>query len=357
MPTVTSTADSPTVFVVGAGASYEVELPLGSDLTSRIAQCLDFYSEGGRLRSGDELILEALKLAAKSGKYKAAPFTEYTGAGRRIAAAMPQALSIDNYLDVHNHSELVNLCGKLAIVRTILKAEAASTLRLRQTNTGPTLSFRDTGKTYFSRMFQLITENCRFDDLPNRLRRLCFVVFNYDRCIEHYLHYAVRNYYAVPPHDATSALSALRIFHPYGTVGSLPTDPVGEAVDLGGEVSPHQLLNIAGRVRTFTEGTDPNASDILAIRSAISSCRRLVFLGFAYHRLNLKLLSPDDPAPPANEHRKVFGTAFGVSQSDRELISIDLSRRFGVLDKSVILDSNVKCADLFGEYWRSLSLA
>jgi hypothetical protein len=344
-----------TVFVVGAGASKEADLPIGSDLTALIAECLSFRRERGKQQSGNALIYEALGLAAKSGQYGNRPFTDYIAAAHRISRAMPQAISIDNFLDVHNEDALVELCGKLAIVRSILLAEAKSTMRVRLTDTGPTLSFKDSSSTYFSVLFQQITENCKFADLPNRLRQLGFVIFNYDRCIEHYLHYAICNYYSVDERDASEALQALQIFHPYGTVGSLPTQLNGPLVALGAEPTARQLLDLASRIKTFTEGTNPLQSDILSLRAMLATCTRVVFLGFAFHKLNLQLLAPDLTADRASTAKRIFGTAHGISVSDLELITNDIASRLGSAPQHVALRRDLKCADLFAEYRRSLS--
>ena len=353
-----STLIPATVFILGAGASNEANLPVGSGLKTAIAECLHFYSERGQLRTGDELTLEALKLAAKEGTFGARPFADYTHAGRRIASAMPQALSIDNFIDVHSGDKLVELCGKLAIVRTILRAEANSFMKLRQSSAGhTTLSFQDIGKTYFSLLFQLITENCKFADLPERLRSVCFVIFNYDRCIEHYLYYAVQNYYGVAGSEAAVALADLRIYHPYGTVGALPWQDPASGIDLGAELPPRRLLNQATQIKTFTEGTDTHASDIVAIREAMRDSDRVVFLGFAFHKLNVQLLAPDMPSEQPQRKRTVFGTAHGISTSDVELVTNELASRLAAVPLRVALRNDLKCAGLFGEYWRSLSFA
>jgi hypothetical protein len=41
---------------------------------------------------------------------------------------MPQAISIDNFIDPHRSSSAVVLCGKLGITQAILEAERRSTL-------------------------------------------------------------------------------------------------------------------------------------------------------------------------------------------------------------------------------------
>lgn len=344
-----------TVFVVGAGASSEANLPIGSALTDHIAKCLNFRFERSELKSGDGHALDAIRVALKEPDFAGKSLNDFVNASRRIALAMPQAISIDNFLDVHNEDRVVEICGKIAIVREILRAESSSIMRPVDTNAGNyTLSFQGVRKTYYSYLFQLLTENCRFTDLPARLRRVCFVVFNYDRCIELYLRYAVQNYYAVSDAQAVEALKALRIFHPYGTVGQLPIASYGAPISLGGEPNGHDLLATARNIKTFTESTDPGSSNISDIRAAVQVSQRIVFLGFAYHRMNIELLSPTSKRASARGDRRIFGTAVGVSKSDLELISIDLAERFSISRESQYF-TDKPCSEMFGEYWRSLS--
>jgi hypothetical protein len=344
------------VFVLGAGASSEANLPVGSELTARVAECLNITFEAGRQRTGDELIYEALKQAARGHPTGANRVEAYVHAARRIAQAMPQAMSIDNFLDVHNEDELVELCGKLSIVHTILRQEAGSSLRVQDNRRGQTLSFAEARKTYFGLLFQLLTENCKFSDLPARLSGVAFVVFNYDRCLEHYLLYAIQNYYAVNREAALAALGRLSIYHPYGAVASLPAFGPGPQIAFGGEANSSVLLQLARGIRTFTEGTDPGSSEILAIRETMRTATRIVFLGFAFHRLNINLLAPEQIAPRGTVSARMFGTSHGISASDVELISADIMNRLRISREHVVLRSDLKCAGLLGEYWRSLSM-
>ena len=51
-----------TVFVIGAGASVEVGLPMGSELLKQIVKLTDIKFEYYTHKSGDPAILEALKI-------------------------------------------------------------------------------------------------------------------------------------------------------------------------------------------------------------------------------------------------------------------------------------------------------
>jgi hypothetical protein len=152
-------------------------------------------------------------------------------AARRISAAMPQAASIDNFIDAHRDDSLIEICGKLAIARWILDAEAASLMRVGK-NTHDTIDFKRLEKTWYNSFFQMIVHGARLNDIPSRLSRLAIVTFNYDRCIEMYLHGAFRNYYGITAADSSSLLEYLTIYHPCGSLGKIAQSPSSAARSL-----------------------------------------------------------------------------------------------------------------------------
>ena len=108
-----------TVIVVGAGASNEVGLPTGAGLKDKIADLLDFrFEHGVRLIRGSHLIYDALRLKVRGD------VNPYLHAAHHIRGALPQAKSIDDFLEIHKDDEKIELCGKLAIVQSVLAAEA-----------------------------------------------------------------------------------------------------------------------------------------------------------------------------------------------------------------------------------------
>lgn len=56
-----------TVFVIGAGASIEVGLPIGAELLRQIVGLTRFTFELSRRKTGDEFIFNALKILLDEG--------------------------------------------------------------------------------------------------------------------------------------------------------------------------------------------------------------------------------------------------------------------------------------------------
>ena len=88
----------------------------------------------------------------------------------------------------------------------------------------------------------------------------------------------------------------------------------------------------------------------------IMEAETIVFLGFAFHPLNMKLLTPPNGAYP----RRIFATTFGMSDADEQVIKNDIWRMLG--RKEISLSSleepefaQVTCADFFQQYFRSMS--
>lgn len=341
------------VLVVGAGASNEVKLPVGSELKTQIAKELDIQYDMSKKISGDDIIDRSLSIMAP----KSNDFNPFLEAAQRVRDAMPQAISIDNFIDSHRSDSKISKCGKLAIARCILKAESNSLLRIDRQNTYNKLNFEALEPTWLNAFFQLLTENCQQADLPQRFSKVGIICFNYDRCIEHFLYCSLQNYYFMQPDVASEVLTHLEIYHPYGMVGKLPWQGgENEGFEFGGTPTPMQLLSLADQLRTFTEGIDSENSHISGIRKIFSSASRIAFLGFAFHRLNIELLftnhSNNDKSCP------VYATAHGISETDIEIIKQDVLDGAGINrnQKQIHFRSDLKCSQLFSEFGRSLSL-
>jgi hypothetical protein len=242
-------------FVLGAGASFEVNMPTGHELKSKIASCLAFKADDfGRFAGGDHHVFEALNQLSQRSNATASR-QAYFDTANLVSAAMPQAPSIDNFIDSHRKNPQVAEVGKIAIALEILRAEMRSALYVSPTNIYNKLDFKPSSNTWFNSFFQLLTLNAQEDDLPEILRRVRVVTFNYDRTLEHFLFHSIQNYYRTSKERAAEILSNLVILHPYGKVGSLPWQNTDIAVPFGGELRSSTLLEVSSALRTFTEGT------------------------------------------------------------------------------------------------------
>lgn len=347
------------VIVVGAGASKEAGLPTGYELKDRIAMALNTRPERAHRRnSGSEIVEEALwQICQKRADRQQQNINSYHHACQTIANAMPQAASIDNFIDAHRDNSEIVICGKLAIAHCILKAESESTLRVNNQNINNTINFQDLEKTWYSSFFRLIVEGYQLDDISTRLTRIAIISFNYDRCIEHYLHQSLQNYYRIQPAGATELLKNLKIYHPYGYLGPLPwTIENFGTVSFGGIPNTDQLISIANGLKTFTEGTDPEHSDIIEIRSTIRSSERVVFLGFAFGEQNLELLYGNNNSQRTEKRLPIYATAFGLSISNTQSIKNELYSISGHQLSSIHIHNDLTCFQLIDEYSRSLKI-
>jgi hypothetical protein len=346
------------VLVVGAGASKEVNLPVGNELRTRIASALDIRYENGYTRnSGDGIIDESFRILAREADPHKVDINQFLHSSWRIRDAMPQAISIDNFIDSHRSDTHITVCGKLAIARCILTSESQSLLYAnpRQSTPRSQFPFASVEQTWFNAFFQLLTENCQGQDIAERLSKVAIICFNYDRCIEHYLYNALQNYYGMAATQAATVMTSLSIYHPYGTVGQLPWQNINEGIEYGANPSAQALLKIANGIRTFTEGIGPDSS-ILEIRQTLSSAERVAFLGFAFHPLNMQLLFPGLKNGEQVKNRSTYATAHQMSEANMRAIRIELSNAGAVFQDHFHFRSDLKCAQLLREFWRSLSL-
>lgn len=276
-----------TVYVVGAGASFEVGLPIGSALKNEIANTLRMKFEYGSFKEGNYDLYQTLRRHAKNN----VETNEYLKAALRIRNNMPLATSIDNFIDSERGNEKLALCGKIGIVDSILKAEKRSKLYFSRQSDTQTIKFSSLEKTWYLPFFRALTENCRTVDLSERFSTITLIIFNYDRCIEHFLFHALKSYYNLQDADVVPIINCLTVIHPYGTVGALEWQDRSSStiMEFGGEIQTHHIIEYASRIRTFTEGAH---SEIMStLQEKMKNAKRLVYLGFAFHHLNMKLLS------------------------------------------------------------------
>ncbi len=350
-----------TVFVIGAGASKEADLPDGNDLKIKISELLDIQINplNHSLEEGDNKILEALNLHVTNPDGSKGDITPFLQAARQISNALPLAESIDNYINQHRDNDKIELCAKLAIVRSILNAEKESKLCFEREIVDSHIYFNVPENTWYTEFFKLLTGNCYKSELKERFKSITLIIFNYDRCVEHFLYCALQLSYRLHAIEAGELVKNINIYHPYGSVGALPwIDPKGSGpglVEFGMVTGTEQLLNLTQQIKTFAEGTDPDSSEIIKIQEHMEVSNKLVFLGFTFHKLNMELISPKfDGKREPNRRLKCFATALTISNSDQEIIRKQICMLYRIINDDIIM-VKLKCGSFFSEFCRSLA--
>lgn len=329
-----------TVFVIGAGANVEIGMPSGKVLKNDIAEYLNFPSGYRVMQQKCSDVFFAMNKIFNDDK-------QVFNIASTIREGMPVSISIDNFLDAHRLEYGIATAGKLAIIASIVAAEKQSHLF------DISKSQNDLSKTWYPLFFQKITERCEINEFIERLKNISFIIFNYDRCFEYYMMHALGAYYKTDKDMAFSIVKSMNIIHPYGVIGNLNKVPLGESLDYV------RLIDLYQNIRTFTENSEETENVRTDIKQLINKANRIIFLGFAYHQMNLDLLFDiNKPIPKKAVLRPVnkiecYGTGKGISENDRKYIQFLLWRIDPRLKESDI--SGDSCAEFFNNFWYRIS--
>ncbi len=183
---------------------------------------------------------------------------------------------------------------------------------------------------------------------------MSFVIFNYDRCIEHFLFNTLQNYYGIQSDEAAILMQALKIIHPYGMVGRMQWQGELNGIPFGTNIGGSRLLSLAGQIKTFTQRVEDKAA-ITEIHQVVQEAEVVVFLGFSFHPQNMELIKPT----PRGTAKRVFATAKGISKSDCAIVEKQILDLFDTKQQNIRIDlrNDLLCHGLFDEYRRNLSLS
>src|SRR5581483_3663407 len=207
-----------TLFVIGAGASNEVGLPVGTALATTIARMCTYRTELGHVVEGDKEFITRLAQQYSQQSERDAHFK----AARQVAGGVQLVGSVDNYIDTHRHNPCVAAVAKFAIVYAILRAEAASSLRMDWgDHPEAKINFEKLEPSWFYQFGSMLVEGVPLVNIERLFNNIKIICFNYDRCIEHFLINWVAAVYSIPQEDAAREVAKLVILRPYGIIGPL----------------------------------------------------------------------------------------------------------------------------------------
>ena len=296
-----------TVFVLGAGSRAEFDLPVGSKLSVTIEKYLDFwFNEQNVMVRGDGMLYRAFQ------NYAGKAFRDYIQSARTLSAQMSYSNSIDDAIFNHSEDPRVAIVGKAGIAKAILEAEKASKLKdLTEHDIQKNKSIlHGISDTWAFKLFTHLQTGIKRSNVESLFDGVAFVNFNCDRCVEHVFYHLVRDAYSLSFGEAAKVMRRLKIVHPYGRVGPLPWEG-GKSVEYGFEAVRTDIISLAARLSTLSEKTY-SSDELIDVKNVMSSARRVVFLGFSFHKQNMEILSL------GNDTRKipVVATTFGASGPD-----------------------------------------
>ncbi len=342
---------TPTTFVVGAGASCELGLPSGIGLKKRLSAVLNLrYAEfSERPESGEFAIAQAMAEFINT-EAKNLNFNHLRQRSVQIAENVSLARSIDHYLHVFNHDAELTLCGKIGIAWCLLEAERLSHLKVSNRDEAPVLTLGV--ETWYEKFWDMLTTGVARNQIGHIFDNVSFVVFNYDRCIEHFIFHSLQRYYQLPADRAAALMKRLRIFHVYGTVGPLPwqIEQPRNGIMFGQDLFGAALLRASRNLRTFTEQIEEGTL-LDAVRKEFLWANNVVFLGCAFHDQNMQLLKGTSGTPV----ERVFATAFKLSEDEREISRELALKTFGLDTNAYLRFENTTCDILLYNYGRRIS--
>jgi len=267
---------TPTVLILGAGASYPYGYPLGEQLVDQILQSLS------KKQSKMSQLLRSYAFDQNAiNKFRESLF--YSG-----------KVSIDAFLE--HRPEFIEI-GKLAIAYALMRYEDPANL------------FKS-GNWY--RYFYNLLNTSR-DEFTEQ--KISIITFNYDRSLEFYFYNALFHSYGLNEDECVKMLNEIPIVHVYGQLGKLPWQ--GEnGIEYRQDHTPGEVKTASEGIRIIHEQFDIHKDpEFSRAHEILRGARRIFFIGFGYHKENIDRLL----IPP---HKELRGTIY-----DLELAEINKVKR------------------------------
>lgn len=337
-----------TTFVIGAGASHELNLPVGDGLTVAVSGALSIDQSNPRYFAHDDIFQAVSDLLSDTDRNpNSATLREMAVLADDISANMPIAPSIDNYLNTHRHNPDKIALGKIAITRSIIHAERQSSLY--HENSGQLrLPVASAGllRAWHIALWKMLIAGVERENVDKIFENCRFVVFNYDRCLEHFFYLSLQRYFDISSDHAATIVRGAVIVHAYGKVGGLPweTEPVTTPF---GYVESSKILSISREIRTFTESVQDGIEK--SLKDMMRYTESVVFLGFGFIEQNMTLIAPDI----RSRATRAFFTAFEMPASEADMamhkIGKVLRRQFKEGYQGYIGDTDFQAHAVYGE--------
>ncbi|AHG48011.1 hypothetical protein RLEG12_33000 [Rhizobium leguminosarum bv. trifolii CB782] len=298
-----------TVFVIGAGASAEFGMPVGSALTTTIKQNCKYRFEHGTMVEGVMPIFNYYRSTYDmQDPAQLKQVEERFHIMMQIHQSIDMHESIDEYIYRYSDNPVVAEIGKLQVAYAISRAESECLLSEKKDFHFDKKGFDGLNGTWIYAFAKALMNGVKASDIETIGNDITIICFNYDRCIEHYLEHAICRAYAGVTQDvAREIVSRIDIIHPYGVLGPLKAFQFGHT---------DRIWEMSENLITWSE-TIRDPQIIHGMTNAIDEAETLVFMGFAFATQNMDLMRGE--ADPRGEMRRssllqdvkdVYATAF-----------------------------------------------
>lgn len=330
------------LFIIGAGAGVDYDMPTGADLISKIGALAQqsIYVSGQNNSEIDQVIALATKGLNKN--------SEIADGMRRIARGIWFSSSIDTFINDSNH-EGVKLAGKILIAYILSEREQncpISANKFESSSWGyQSKGFREKWLTPF---FRTIRAQIPKQELPDRLSKLKIINFNYDRLLENFLFQAFKLHDGCEVSEAADLTSKIEIIHPYGSLGRLPEFPNDSttAIPFGPSKKELARQQLHKKILTFNEAVDDEIGQ--RTKQLVQQAYTTTFLGFGFHKQNMDLLG----YPLGRSSRLTYVSSHSTPDSVNDLHSARIETQ--VRNRPKIRFVSGSCANIFNEYGQLL---
>jgi hypothetical protein len=248
--------ETPTVLILGAGASVPFGFPTGRKLVKDVCDSL---------QPGTQLF--KLMEYYRFSDTKIQTFRETLNGSRKP--------SVDAFLE--RNPQYLEI-GKLAIVHILLSYEKTSIL------------FPEGKETWYDYLYNKLSD-VPFDNFQNN--NISIITFNYDRSFEHYIMTTLKKFYNKRQAECIDKVNSLQIIHVYGKLGYLPWEDFYFGVQYGSNLDPDDLNKAKDKIKIIPE-TDidtENDQEFINARQVLKRASQVYFIGFGYHKTNLGRLN------------------------------------------------------------------
>lgn len=284
---------SPTVFVLGAGASIPYGFPSGAALRDEL--CRPTTQRGHA--AWVSILQEACEIPERDSLHFSKKF---------LASSVE---SIDAFLS--RRMDAFGEIGKLAIAAILCAKETPELWRMT-----------DTSDDWYTALWNaLISGVHRIEDIG--INQVRFITFNYDRSLEYFLHRSCKETFGCNDARAEDALKNLSIIHVYGALGELGTMLGPNVRPYDNEVRAREINIAANGIKIIPEARD-DAFEFEVTRKHFSWASQICFLGFGFDPLNvsrLNLSSVLNERRVRNENPRIVASVYQKTDAERKAIT------------------------------------